>query len=41
MHFRIKMVVRFKIKLEIVFKTVNFIDAESLGLLGLFLSKLE
>ena len=33
--------VRLKIKLKIVFKTVNFIFPENLGLLGLFLSEIE
>ena len=33
--------IRFKIKVKIVFKTINFIYPENLGLLGLFLSKIE
>jgi len=33
--------VRFKIKVKIVFKTINLIYPENLGLLGLFLSKKE
>merc|ERR1711954_489018 len=41
LHFRVKVGVRFKIKLKIVFKTINFIFPENLGLLGLFLSKIE
>ena len=39
--FRVKIGVRVKIKLKIVFKTINFIFPENLGLLGLFLSKIE
>jgi len=39
--FRVKMGVRFKIKLKICFKTMNFIYPENIGLLGLFLSKIE
>ena len=41
LHFRVKIGVRFKIKLKIVFKTINFIYSENLGLLGLFWSKIE
>ena len=41
MHFRGKMGVRVKIILKIVFETINFIYPENLGLLGLFLSKIE
>ena len=32
MHFRVKMGVKFKIKLKIAFKTINVIHPESLGL---------
>ena len=40
-HFRVKMGVRFKIKPKIGFKTIDFVYPENLGLLGLFLSKIE
>ena len=40
-HFRVKMGVRVKIKLRINFETLDFIYPENLGLLGLFLSKIE
>ena len=40
-HFRVKMGLRVKIKLRIIFKTIDFIYPENLGLLGLFLSKIE
>ena len=38
-HFRVKFGARVKIKLQIVFKTINLIYPENLGLSGLFLSK--
>ena len=38
---RVKIGVRVKIKLKIVFETINLILPENLGLLGLFLSKIE
>ena len=41
MHFRVKMGVRVKIKLRNIFKTINFIYPENLGLLGLFLFEIE
>ena len=41
MLFRAEMWVRVKIKLKIVFETIDFIYPENLGLLGLFLSKIE
>merc|ERR1712114_62644 len=40
-HFRVKFGARVKIKLQIVFKTINCIYPENLGLSGLFLSKEE
>jgi len=40
-HFRVEMGVMFKIKLKIGFKTTDFIYPENLGLLGLFLTKIE
>ena len=40
-YFRVKMGVRFKIKLKIGFETENFIYPENLGLLGLFFSEIE
>ena len=40
-HFRVKMGLRVKIKLRIIFKTTNFMYPENLGLLGLFLSEIE
>ena len=41
MHFWVKIVVRVKIRLRIICKTINFIYSENLGPLGLFLSKPE
>ena len=38
-EFRVKFGARVKIKLQIVFKTINLIYPENLGLSGLFLSK--
>ena len=40
-HFRIKFGARVKIEIQIVFKTINLISPENLGLSGLFLSKKE
>ena len=40
-HFRVKMGVRVKIKLEVVFKTENLIYPDNLGLLGLFFREIE
>ena len=40
-EFRVKFGARVKIKLQIVFKTINFIYPENLCLSGLFLSKEE
>ena len=40
-HFRVKMGLRVKIKLRIIFKTIKFIYPENFGLLGLFLSEIE
>merc|ERR1711954_458018 len=40
-HFRVKFGARVKIKLQIVFETINFIYPENLCLSGLFLSKEE
>ena len=40
-EFRVKFGARVKIKLQIVFKTINLIYPENLGLSGLFLSKEE
>ena len=40
-EFRVKFGARVKIKLQIVFKTINFIYPENLCLSGLFLSKIE
>ena len=40
-QFRAKIGVRVKIKLRNIFKTMKFIYPENLGLLGLFLSKIE
>ena len=39
--FRVKIGVRVKIKLKIVVETINLILPENLGLLGLFLRKIE
>ena len=41
MFFKVKIGVRVKIKLKIGFETINSIFPENLGLLGLFLSKIE
>ena len=40
-NFRVKMGLRVKIRLKIIFKTINFIYPENFGLLGLFLSEIE
>jgi len=40
-HFRVKFGARVKIKLQIVFKTINLIYPENLCLSGLFLSEEE